>query len=55
MGNWTAQTSFDEVRRRAGGRNHYNAWRRLLAFERRAKMMKLLNRHGLLASFNLNA
>jgi hypothetical protein len=47
MGNWTAQTSFDEVRRRAGGRNRYNASRRFIAVDRRAKMAKLLKRYDL--------
>jgi hypothetical protein len=32
---WSAPTTADEVARRAGGRKHYNSWRRWLAFCRR--------------------
>ncbi|MGH7169064.1 MAG: helix-turn-helix domain-containing protein [Gemmataceae bacterium] len=32
---WSAPTTPDEVARRAGGRKHYNTWRRWLAFRRR--------------------
>jgi DNA invertase Pin-like site-specific DNA recombinase len=32
---WSATTTPDEVARRAGGRKHYNTWRKWLAFRRR--------------------
>ena|SRR5436190_1482621 len=35
MKNWSAPISHDEVCRRAGGRNRYNAWRRFVALDRR--------------------
>ena len=39
---WTARTSLEIVRRRAGGRNRYNARRRLAAMIRRMRVMELL-------------
>jgi hypothetical protein len=45
--NWSAPTSLDEVRRRAGGRRHYNAWRQHLALFRRCKVSRLLGRYKL--------
>lgn len=43
---WSAPTSRDEVRRRAGGRSHYNSWRRCIAEVRRQKVFELLSRAG---------
>jgi len=48
MGNWTALTTLDEVRRRAGGRNRYNSLRRDMAAFRRLDVIRLVRRfHGL--------
>jgi len=44
---WSNPTSNDEVARRAGGRKHYNAWRRNMAIYRRAKVSRLLSRYPL--------
>jgi DNA-binding CsgD family transcriptional regulator len=41
-GSWSAPTAWDIVCRRAGGRRHHNALRRLRAARRRAEVVKLL-------------
>lgn len=40
--NWSATTTADEAHRRAGGRRAYNARRRTLAIQRRARVALLL-------------
>src|SRR5262249_18500878 len=44
---WGSPTTWDEVCRRAAGRRHYHAMRRLWRDLRRRKVVKLLARHGL--------
>jgi hypothetical protein len=45
---WTVPTAWDEVCRRAGGRRRYNAGRRFLRDERRARIVCRLAGTGLL-------
>jgi hypothetical protein len=45
--NWSNPTTLDEVRKRAGGRRHYNAWRGHMRLVRRAKVSRLLRKYGL--------
>jgi DNA invertase Pin-like site-specific DNA recombinase len=44
--NWSAHTSFAEVKARAGGRRHYNFMRQQAAARRRARVARLLFRKG---------
>ena len=44
---WSAPTSLDEVRRRAGGRAKYNALRQVQALLRRREVLRLLLELGL--------
>jgi hypothetical protein len=43
---WSSPTSFNEVCRRAGGRRHYNSWRRFMKVSRRRDVMLLLVKYG---------
>ena len=38
---WSEATDFDTVRRRAGGRRRYNAWRQFVAHRRRFRVSEL--------------
>lgn len=42
---WRSFTSPDEVKRRAGGRRHYNNWRHAVREVRRLQVARLLNRY----------
>jgi hypothetical protein len=44
---WGAPVPFTEACRRAGGRRHYNAWRKIIVEYRRVQVSRLLRRHGL--------
>ena len=44
---WSRLTDPEVVARRAAGRRHYNSWRQALAFERRMKIIEILDRVGL--------
>src|SRR4051794_1832548 len=43
---WSAHTHGEIVRRRAGGRNRYNARRRLAAMVRRIEVQRIIQRLG---------
>lgn len=43
---WSASTTNEAAARRAGGRRHYNAWRKALAAHRRRKISRWLSVRG---------
>ncbi|MBI3966634.1 MAG: HTH domain-containing protein [Chloroflexi bacterium] len=43
---WSAPTSNTEAYRRAGGRRHYNAWRRFMAVDRQRLVAQLALEEG---------
>src|SRR5262249_44872221 len=52
---WKAPTTWDAVCRRAGGRRHYNRWRRHIRDLGRLEVLRLLDRYSVTARGNVGA